>query len=164
MPWTPVAVVLFAAVSRAAPKTVPYTLLSVPSGASVYDQLGNSVCLTPCEVLLHQAAFRAPLFVFDRYLDTVVGYVFSKEGYESQTVVITEGPFRFSTMDRSTQYNYYLVRSRQATAHLVSLRLPELSSPAIQPCAVGFGRAADGNCYPIVAPVAGGIVELGHER
>lgn len=144
----------------ASPTARSYTLLSDPPLAQVYDKLGNWLCETPCELMLAAFAFKSPRLIFDRHLGVAESYVVAREGYEQQVLVITEGPFKWTSLDGTQQFEYYQILSTQATARLVPLRSDVGSdrgsivheAVTTRPCADGFGRAADGNCYAISIP------------
>ncbi len=93
------ALILTASVSTYAKKTL--RIESDPPGAKV-EIAGESVGMTPLtRDNIKDFMFQGPLYGWSEFLATPLQMTVSKEGYVTQTIIITKGPFVWASLDRS---------------------------------------------------------------
>ena len=84
---------------------------SDPTGARV-EIAGEFVGTTPLKrENIKDFFFQGPLYAWSEFLAAPLQMTVSKEGYVTQTIVITNGPFIWSSYDRTTIKYFYLVSS-----------------------------------------------------
>jgi serine protease Do len=103
------ALILTASVSTYAKKTL--RIESDPPGAKV-EIAGESVGMTPLtRDNIKDFMFQGPLYGWSEFLATPLQMTVSKEGYVTQTIIITKGPFVWASLDRSIVKYFYLISS-----------------------------------------------------
>jgi len=84
---------------------------SEPTGARV-EIGGEFVGTTPLlRENIKDFMFQGPIYAWSEYLAIPLQMTVSKEGYVTQTVVMTRGPFVWASFDRTTIKHYYVVSS-----------------------------------------------------
>lgn len=102
-------VLLCVSASAYAKKTL--RIESDPAGARV-EIAGEFVGTTPLKrENIKDFMFQGPVYAWSEYLATPLQMTVSKEGYVTQTIVITNGPFVWASIDRTTIKYFYLVSS-----------------------------------------------------
>lgn len=103
------AVLLCGTVTTYAKKTL--RIESDPPGAKV-EIAGESVGTTPLtRDNIKDFMFQGPLYGWSEFLATPLQMTVSKEGYVTQTIIITKGPFVWASLDRSIIKYFYLISS-----------------------------------------------------
>ncbi len=103
------AVLLCGTVPTYAKKTL--RIESDPPGAKV-EIAGESVGTTPLtRDNIKDFMFQGPLYGWSEFLATPLQMTVSKEGYVTQTIIITKGPFVWASLDRSIVKYFYLISS-----------------------------------------------------
>jgi hypothetical protein len=84
---------------------------SDPAGARV-EIAGEFVGTTPLtRENVKDFMFQGPIYGWSKFLATPLQMTVSKEGYVTQTIIITKGPFVWASVDRSTIKYFYVVSS-----------------------------------------------------
>lgn len=103
------ALLLCASASTYAKKT--FRIESDPAGARV-EIAGEFAGTTPfTRENIKDFMFQGPLYGWSEYLATPLQMTVSKEGYVTQTVVITKGPFVWASFDRTIIKYFYVISS-----------------------------------------------------
>lgn len=103
------AILLCGAVSSYAKKTL--RIESDPAGARV-EIAGEFAGTTPLtRENIKDFWFQGPLYAWSEFLATPLQMTVSKEGYVTQTIVITKGPFVWASFDRTTIKYFYAISS-----------------------------------------------------
>lgn len=84
---------------------------SDPSGARV-EIAGELVGATPLKrENIKDFMFQGPVYAWSEYLAAPLQMTVSKEGFVTQTIVITNGPFVWASLDRTTIKYFYVISS-----------------------------------------------------
>jgi hypothetical protein len=103
------AILLCGAVSTYAKKTL--RIESDPAGARV-EIAGEFAGTTPLtRENIKDFVFQGPLYAWSEFLATPLQMTVSKEGYVTQTIIITKGPFVWASFDRTTIKYFYAISS-----------------------------------------------------
>jgi hypothetical protein len=110
--WIRVGLTALAAVVSLAPQNRAESLsvTSSPPGASV-EINGVAVGTTPCRVEYPGGYFHKTHLVFSARLDHSMILRISKDGYSTQQIALTEGPFEWVAVTGKHHGNYFLLKS-----------------------------------------------------
>lgn len=92
-----------------------------PPGAQVLID-GKVMGTTPTSVKFASYCFGRKNWVFSKYLNRPIQVQFMKEGYAPKTVVITNGPIQWVSLNGANRYEYYLISSLEVNAKLDSVQ------------------------------------------
>ncbi|MGB7226113.1 MAG: PEGA domain-containing protein, partial [Candidatus Acidiferrales bacterium] len=106
------------------------TVTSVPAGATV-EINGLIVGTTPLSYKMPGAYFHKPHASFSARLEHPIVVRISHEGYASEQVTITEGPYVWRSFLGKTDGNYFLVKTDHFQVNLNPLKSVFTGNPAI---------------------------------
>lgn len=101
-----VMVILVGAQSARAEKK--FTITSEPSGARI-EINSEFAGHTPVERKVKDYLFNGPKYLWSEFLNVPLQMTISKDGYVSQTIVITSGPYRWVNLDNSAEKIYFVI-------------------------------------------------------
>lgn len=129
--WTCLRLCAFLLVSALpAARANTLTVISVPSGATVeINEL--IVGTTPLSYKMPGAYFHKPHASFSTRLEHPIVVRISHEGYASEQVTITEGPYVWRSFLGKTDGNYFLVKTEHFQVNLSPLKSVFTGNPAI---------------------------------
>lgn len=116
------------------------TITSVPAGATVEID-GLEVGKTPLTYDMPGAYFHKPHTSFGTRLEHAITVRLSLEGYTSEQITITEGPFVWRSFLGRTDGNYFLVKANHFQLTLNALKNVFTGAPEIS--SVKMGNTAD---------------------
>jgi WD40 repeat protein len=122
---------MFALASPAVAEKV-LTVTSDPPGA-VVEINGKSAGVTPMQEKIKEFWFNGPKYLWSEFLNTPLQMTVSKEGYETQTINITAGPYRWVNLNNTAEKIYYVIK--QDSFHVVLRKADPLHGQV--PVAVG---------------------------
>lgn len=102
------AIAFVLAVSITAHAEKKFTITSDPSDARV-EFNGQSVGNTPFERKLKDFLFNGPKYLWSEWLNTPLQVTVSKDGYVAQTIVITNGPYRWVNLNNTAEKIYFVI-------------------------------------------------------
>lgn len=109
---SPLLVILAAAfvfmISAGARAEKMFSITSDPSDARV-EINGQAVGSTPFEKKFKDFLFNGPKYLWSDWLNTPLQVTVSKDGYVTQTVVITNGPYRWVNLNNTAEKIYYVI-------------------------------------------------------
>ncbi len=95
--------------------------VSEPPGAQVFID-GKVVGTTPTSVKFASYCFGGKNWAFSKHLNRPIQVQFMKEGYAPKTLVITNGPIQWVSLNGANRYEYYVIPSLEITAKLDSVQ------------------------------------------
>jgi S1-C subfamily serine protease len=87
-----------------------FTITSDPSDARV-EINGQTVGNTPLQNKVKDFLFNGPKYLWSDFLNVPLQVTVSKEGYVTQTIVITRGPYRWVNLNNTAEKIYYVITS-----------------------------------------------------
>ena len=109
------ALVCAAFIPRARAETL--TITSTPSGASI-EINGMAAGATPYAIDYPAGYFHKPHVVFASRLDHSLSIKLSLDGYVTEHVTLTEGPFEWNSLNGRRHGSYFLLKSSRFNIHL----------------------------------------------
>ena len=85
-----------------------FSITSDPPGARV-EFNGTYMGVTPLQAKLKDFYFNGPKYLWSDFLNTPIQVTISKEGYVSQTGLITKGPNRWVNLNNTAEKIYYVI-------------------------------------------------------
>jgi len=135
------------------------TITSTPPGASI-EINGLAAGTTPYKTDYPGGYFHKPHTVFASRLDHSMSVKISLDGYVTEHVILTEGPFEWNSLNGRHHGNYFLLKSSHFTVHLDPVNRADASAepygregPLIPASALAF-RPAEKNAAVAEASVA----------
>lgn len=114
MQRSPISFVLAAlfvlALSSTASAEKMFAITSDPSDARV-EINGQAVGNTPLQKKVKDFLFNGPKYLWSEFLNVPLQVTVSKEGYVTQTIVITKGPYRWVNLNNTAEKIYYVITS-----------------------------------------------------
>lgn len=112
------AVVFCATVALAGDKGV--TFITDPPGAQVLVN-GNIVGTTPATLKFPSYCFGRKKWAFSAHQSTPIAVEFMRQGYAPKTILITNGPIRWVSLNGANSYQYYLIPTTEFRVKLDSV-------------------------------------------
>jgi len=158
--------VIVLAAFAGATKADTLTVTSVPSGATV-EVNGLVVGKTPLSYKMPSAYFHKPHTSFGTRLEHPITVRLSLDGYASEQMTITEGPYVWRSFMGRTDGSYFLVKSDHFQVALNPLKdiftgTPEISSEKSKDAAPGSDMPVDAiakQSDPAIVRVEGNIAQ-----
>ena len=85
-----------------------FSITSDPSDARV-EINGQAVGSTPFQKKVKDFLFNGPKYLWSEWLNTPLQVTVSKDGYVAQTIVITNGPYRWVNFNYTAEKIYYVI-------------------------------------------------------
>jgi len=81
-----------------------------PSNATVYQD-NRYIGVTPLTLTYDPGCFKTPRWLFSKRLGNPISFTISKEGYVQKNITITDGPFRWESIDGKNTFFYYKIKA-----------------------------------------------------
>ncbi|HEV7892029.1 MAG TPA: PEGA domain-containing protein [Pyrinomonadaceae bacterium] len=120
---------LFALSSPVAAEKI-LTITSEPPGATV-ELNGNRIGVTPIQEKIKEFWFNGPKYLWSEFLNEPLQMTVSKEGYVTQTITITAGPYRWVNMNSTAEKIFHVIK--QTSFHVKLQSVAEASGMNLLP-------------------------------
>lgn len=87
-----------------------FSITSEPAGARI-EINSEFAGHTPLERKMKDHLFNGPKYLWSDFLNVPLQLTISKDGYVSQTIVITSGPYRWVNLNQTAEKIYYVINS-----------------------------------------------------
>lgn len=127
-----------------------FTITSEPDGARIAIN-GQEVGTTPYQQKVKDFLFQGPKYLWSEWLNAPLQVTVSKDGYVAQTIVITNGPYRWVNLNYSAEKIYYVISSTSFHVKLQKIGDFMGTNPLAAPTPVGtsLGGATTANAGTI---------------